>query len=124
MNHLIDVSHEGPYAAATSCFPITGNKETRTAYCKGKRVFVADTPVGRRVVALVHLGRMRVKRKQTAEKRPGRLIAYWMDVVTGTLYQLKTGIAVSSDELYLWGIHKDQSAIDALIARKFRMSDE
>lgn len=124
MNHMIDVSHEGPYAAATSCFPITGNKETRSAYCKEKRVYVAETPVGRRVVALVHLGRMRIRRKQEAKKRPGRLIAYWMDVITGTLYQLKTGMAISSDELYLWGIHKDKVAIDALIARKFRMSDE
>lgn len=123
MNHLIDVSHEGPYAAANSCFPTTGNKETRTMYCKGKRLFLADTPVGKRIVALVHLGRMRVKRRQPQSRRDGRLIAYWMDVVTGTLYQLKTGIAVSSDELYLWGIHKDPAAVDQLIAKKFRMSD-
>lgn len=124
MNHLIEVSHEGPYAAAPFCFPITGNGPTRKEYCRSKRLFVANTPVGKRVVALVHLGRMRIRRKQPSCRRLGRLIAYWMDVVTGTLYQLKTGMAVSSDELYLFDIHKDQAAVDALIGRKFRMSDE
>lgn len=123
MNHLIDISTEGPYAAVSSCFPITGSKETRKAYCKAKRMFVAETPAGRRVVALVHLGRMRVRKSQPTTRRPGRLIAYWMDVVTGTLYQLKTGIAVSSDELYLWNIHKDPMAVNQLILKKFRIGD-
>lgn len=124
MNHMIDLSHEGPYAAASSCFPITGVKETRAEYCKAKRMFVAQTPVGERIVALVHLGRVRIRPRQPHVKRPGRLRAYWMDVITGTLYQLKTGIAISSDELYLWDIHKDQSAIDQLIVKKFRFGDE
>lgn len=122
MNNLIAMSYEGPFADARSCFPATGQKHARREYCKGKRLFVATTPVGQRVVALVHLAKG-IRKRSGFSKRPGRLRAFWMDVITGTLYQLKTGIAISSDELFLWDIHKDPEAVKNLINRKFKFGN-
>lgn len=116
-NQVIQLSVEGPWAAWQSCFPQTGQKEMRTEFCRSKRMYVAETPEGKRVVALVALG-YRIG-KNPIKRRPGKLRAYWMDAITGTLYQLKTGMAISSEDLFLWDIHKDDQAIVNLINKKF-----
>lgn len=123
MNHLVDLSVEGPYAAPSSCFPINRMKEARSEYCKHKRLYLADTPEGDRVVALVHLGRIRMRRYSPIMRRPGRLIAFWMDVITGTLYNLKTGRCLSSDTLKISSVRRSPESVRNLINKTFKESE-
>lgn len=116
-SQVVLMSREGPWVAAPFCFPQTGQRQNKIDYCQSKRMYVGETPHGKRVVALVTLGVRGPNR--TTLKRPGRLRAFWMDAVTGTLYQLKTGIAISSEETFLWDIRKDESEVLSLINKKF-----
>lgn len=116
-NQVVQMSIDGPWVAWQYCFPQTGQREMRTTFCRSKRMYVAETPSGKRVVALVTLGN-RVGRN-AIQRRPGKLRAYWMDAVTGTLYQLKTGMSISSEDMFLWDIRKDDRAIVELINKKF-----
>jgi len=117
-NQVVQMSNDGPWAAAPYCFPQNGQKEKRSEFCRSKRMYVAETPVGSRVVAMVCIGNNRAPGAKL-KRRPGRLRAFWMDAITGTLYQLKTGMAISSEDLFLWDIHKDDRAVANLINKKF-----
>lgn len=117
-NQVVQMSNEGPWVSAPYCFPQTGQKDKRSEFCRSKRMYVAETTMGRRVVAIVCLGGNRAPGAKL-KRRPGRLRAFWMDAVTGTLYNFRNGIAISSDDLFLWDIRKDQSEIDALIQKRF-----
>ena len=119
MKNMIDLAMEGPYAAPTSCFPIGSGKDNRAKYLSQKHVYVAMTPIGERIVAAVHLCRQRSTTKRGMFRRPGKVRALWMDVITGTLYQFRTGMSLSSEDLFLWDIHKDQSKVDALVKKRF-----
>lgn len=116
-NQLVLLAQDGPWVAAGFCFPQTAQSQNKTDYVQSKRMYVAETPAGKRVVALIAVG-MRGPSKGVV-KRPGRLRAFWMDAVTGTLYQLKTGMAISSEDLFLWDIRRDEAAVESLINRRF-----
>lgn len=117
-NQVVALSFDGPWVAAPFCFPQTAQREQKARFCSSKHMYVAETPNGQRVIALVHLG-LRGKHREPLTKKPGRLRAFWMDAITGTLYNLRTGASISSDDNFLWDIRKDAQAIDQLINKKF-----
>lgn len=99
----LKLSIDGPFAHPSSCFPMTSTKKLRTTYCKQLDLYVGDTPVGKRVLAL-----------HTRMTKSGERKVY-MDVVTGTLYRPEDGRCLSSDYLFVRDIRRDVSAVKALI---------
>ena len=109
MNHgnnksaTLKLSIDGPFAHPSSCFPTTSTKKLRTEFCKKLDLYVGDTPVGTRVLALQKLRTSRGERM------------VYMDVVTGTLYRPEDGRCYTSDYLFIRDIRRDAAAVKTLI---------
>lgn len=99
----LKLSIDGPWAQVSSCFPTTSTKKLRTEYCKKLDLYVGDTPIGTRVLALQNLRTSRGERM------------VYVDVVTGTLYRPEDGRCFSSDYLFIRDVRRDVSAVKALI---------
>ncbi len=97
------VSIDGPWAQTISCFPLVSPKKSRAEFCKKLDLYVADTPMGERVVALHTWTTIRGERQ------------VYMDVVTGTLYRKEDGKCLSSDYLFVRDIRRSDSSVKDLI---------
>ncbi len=97
------VSIDGPWAQVNSCFPLVSPKKSRAEFCKKLDLYVADTPMGERVIALQTWTTTRGDRK------------VYMDVITGTLYRAEDGKCLSSDYLFIRDVRRSDSSVKALI---------
>lgn len=98
---LIWLSADGPFVSERKCFLIRGAKKRN--WLEGKRLYLGDVDGQTRVFALSVIDEGK------------RLRAYFLDCITGSLYDPRTGRCMSSYMLTLSNVRKDPRAAEILM---------
>ena len=93
----IELEIKGAFKMARDldCIPLTAKKHKRIEWLQDKEVYSVLTNMGERIMTPITIK----PKNETEAKKP--TTTYLMDVITGTLYNPKTNICLTSDVIRL-----------------------